>query len=86
MSVNQNLNAIHLTATGDVVAGPTRIRSVYCGDTAGTVELKDGGASGTTRFLLDMAIGQTVDLPGSIKFHTDCHATITTASSVMFII
>ena len=82
---NQNLTAKHLAATGSVNAGRTRIRSIYCGDTAGTVVLKDGGASGTALFTLDMAIGQTCDLPGSIEFATDCYATITTATSVMFI-
>jgi hypothetical protein len=82
---DQNLTAKHLAATGTVNAGRTRIRSIYCGDTAGTVQLKDGGTGGTSKFLLDMAIGQTCDLPGSIEFATDCHATITTATSVMFI-
>lgn len=82
---DQNLVAKHLAATGYVNTGRTRIRSVYCGDTAGTVELLDGGSGGTTIFLLDMAIGQTCDLPGSLEFATDCYATITTATSVMFI-
>ena len=82
---NENLNAKNLTATGTVVVGRTRIRSIYNGDTAGTVELKDGGAGGTSRFLLIMAKGQTCDLPGSIEFATDCHATLTTTNSVTFI-
>lgn len=82
---DQNLVAKHLAATGTVNAGRTRIRSIYCGDTAGTVELLDGGSGGTTIFLLDMAIGQTCDLPGSLEFATDCYATITTATSVTFI-
>lgn len=82
---DQNCTAVNLTATGTVVAGRTRIRSVYCGGTGGTVELKDGGAGGATKFLLVMAAGQTCDFPGSIEFATDCHATLT-ATSVTFII
>ena len=83
---DHNVNAIHLSATGTVVAGRTRIRSIYCGSTGGTVQLKDGGASGTTKFFLEMAAGQTCDLPGSIEFATDCHATLVTATSVTFIV
>ena len=82
---DHNLNAKNLTATGTVVAGRTRIRSIYNGGTAGTVELKDGGTGGTSKFKLVMAAGQTCDLPGSIEFATDCHATLTTANSVTFI-
>jgi len=82
---DHNLNSKNLTATGTVVAGPTRIRSIYCGATAGTVELKDGGTGGTSKFKLAMAAGQTCDLPGSIYFGTDCHATLTTANSVTFV-
>ena len=82
---DQNLTTKNLTATGTVVAGRTRIRSIYCGATAGTVELKDGGGSGTSKFLLAMAAGQTCDFPGSVAFETDCHATLTTANSVTFV-
>jgi hypothetical protein len=82
---DQNLTAKHLAATGAVTTSRTRIRSIYCGDTAGTVELLDGGSGGTSKFILDMAIGQACDLPGSIEFATDCYATITTATSVTFI-
>ena len=82
---DQNLTTKNITATGTVNAGRTRIRSIYCGATAGTVELKDGGASGTSKFLLTMTAGQTCDLPGSILFATDCHATLTTANSVTFV-
>ena len=82
---DQNLTAKTLTATGSVNAGRTRIRSVYCGSTAGTVELKDGGSGGTSRFLLAMTAGQIINLPGSVEFSTDCYATLTTANSVMFV-
>jgi hypothetical protein len=82
---DHNLNSTNLTTTGTVNAGRTRIRAIYCGATAGTVELKDGGAGGTTKFLLAMASGQTCDFPGSIEFQTDCHATLTTATSVTFV-
>lgn len=80
-----NVNATNLTATATLNAGRTRIRSIYNGAVAGTVELKDGGASGTSKFLLAMAAGQTCDLPGSIVFETDCHATLTDTTSVTFV-
>jgi len=82
---DQNLTTKNLTATGTVVASRTRIRAIYCGATAGTVQLKDGGTGGTSKFLLTMTAGQTIDLPGSIEFATDCHATLTTANSVTFV-
>jgi hypothetical protein len=81
----ENLTTKNLTATGTIVAGPTRIRSIYNGGTGGTVTLRDGGGSGTIRFLLVMAAGQTCDLPGSIRFETDCHATLATTNSVTFV-
>jgi len=84
--MNDNLNALTITTTGTAVADRTRVRSVYCGSTAGTVVLRDGGASGTVKFNLVMASGQTCDLPGSIVFEIDCHATLTTANSVMLVI
>lgn len=82
---DHNLASTNLTATGTVVAGPTRIRSIYNGAVAGTVTLRDGGASGAVKFTLPMTAGQTIDLPGSIKFETDCHATLTTTTSVTFV-
>ena len=83
--MDHNLNTVNLTATGTAVSGRTRIRSIYNGATAGTVELKDGGAGGTTKFILAMAAGQTCDFPGSLLFDTDCHATLTTTTSVTLV-
>ena len=83
--MDHNLTTKNLTSTGTVVAGPTRIRSIYCGAVAGTVELKDGGTGGISKFLLAMTAGQICDLPGSLYFATDCHATLTTANSVTFV-
>jgi hypothetical protein len=82
---DQNLTTKNITATDTVNAGRTRIRAIYCGATGGVVQLKDGGGSGTTKFKLTMAAGMTVDLPGSIEFATDCHATLTTANDVTFV-
>ena len=81
---DQNLVAKTVTATGTVNAGRTRIRSIYNGATAGTVVLKDGGTGGTALFTLAMAAGQSCDFPGSIEFATDCHATLTTTNSIVF--
>ncbi len=40
----------HLSASGAIVGGSARIKSVYCvhGASAGIVDIKDGGAAGTT--------------------------------------
>jgi hypothetical protein len=81
----ENLTTKNLTATGTVLASRTRIRAIHNGAVAGTVILRDGGAGGTIKFQLAMAAGQGVDLPGSIEFATDCHATLTTTTSVTFV-
>jgi hypothetical protein len=82
---DQNLTTKNLAASGTLNAGRTRIRSIYNGALAGTVELKDGGAGGETKFKLTMIAGMTVDLPGSIAFETDCYADLTTTTLVMFV-
>ena len=56
--------------------------------TGGTVVLKDGGGSGTTRFSFTApaAAGcQHILFPGEgIKFNTDVHATLSSATIVVF--
>lgn len=78
-----------LTSTNTLVATTKgRLRGLYCrsAGTAGTIVIKDGGASGTTLVTIDTpaAIGGFyVDIPGSgISFKTDLHATLTTADGV----
>ena len=50
MGMQSDAKSTTLTESGVVFGGPARIRGIYFvgGATAGTIELKDGGASGAT--------------------------------------
>ncbi len=83
-----DVKAVEVTATGTAYAAPTRVKAVTVSyDESGTVVLKDGGASGTTLFSFTAPAvkgSQHILLPGEgIKFTTDVHATLTTASIVV---
>jgi hypothetical protein len=85
--MDQNLNAVKVSGTGSVKGDRTRVRGLYFVSTAvaGSIVLKDGGASGTTLIDLDtpaLLDGYYIDLPGSVAFETDCHATLTNVTSV----
>lgn len=81
--------AVTITSTSTAIPRRARVRGIYIVDTgtAGSVVLKDGGASGTTQ--LDIAtLGsatatQDLQVPGrGIVFGTDVHATLTNVTSV----
>ena len=85
MGDRADLHATKLTATGTVVGRRTRIRGIYAG-AAGSIVLRDGGATGTTKLELTVGANTDYNLPGSgIVFDTDCHATLTTTSDVTFL-
>jgi hypothetical protein len=71
-----------------LVAGPARIKGILLTttSTAGSVVLKDGGASGTTRVTLNTpAVAEMFNalLPGEgIRFTTDVYLDTTDVSSV----
>ena len=74
------------SATSTLVStGPTRVRGIYVRATAsaGTVVLKDGGASGTTKATIRtpaVAGAHSIPVPGGgLSFGTDVHATLTNA-------
>lgn len=78
-----------LTASGAVSALPTRLRavSILAGASAGTVQFRDGGASGTILCEIDTPASATttvqVLLPGNgVRFRTDLYATMTNAVAV----
>lgn len=53
--------------------------------TAGTIVLRDGGATGSVRLTVDtpaVAEGDTVIIPGYIEFDTDVHVTLTDVDAV----
>ena len=63
--------------------------------TAGSIELKDGGGSGTSKAVFDTPLGAStagqettyqIEIPGDgIRFETDCHATLTNVDKVTFL-
>ena len=91
-----NVQAKRLTATGTVFAGPARLLGIYfvADTTAGSIELKDGGAGGTSKAVFDTPLGAStagqevayqINIPGDgIRFETDCHATLTNVDKVTF--
>ena len=76
------------TADGTIVAGPARIKGILLTTTssAGSVVLKDGGASGTTRMTLNTpAVAEMFNalLPGEgVRFTTDVYVDVTNIASV----
>lgn len=81
--------ASRVTATGTVYTGRTRMRGISIapnGVGAVSITLRDGGASGTTRCVLDSnstTVPYYIELPGAgMVFTTDIHATIANASAI----
>jgi hypothetical protein len=85
---SQERKAAQATATGTLVSTACRVTGVYvrAAGTAGTLVLKDGGASGTARVTINTPAavgGHYHEIGGDgITFATDCHATLTTADAV----
>jgi hypothetical protein len=89
MAMQTDVKAAQVTSTNTAYAAPTRVKAVTVSyDESGTVVLKDGGSGGTTRFSFTApAVKGSVHIlfPGEgIKFDTDVHATLATASIVVF--
>lgn len=77
-----DVSSVRLTASGTAVAYRTRVKGVYFthGASAGTVQLRDGGASGAILLELDYPSTNTspiwMELPGEgILFETDVYVT-----------
>jgi hypothetical protein len=84
-----DVKAVAVAATGTVYADTTRLKGLVVSfATGGTVVLRDGGASGTTRFsyTAPAAAGAVnIVIPGEgIKFSTDIHATLSSATITAF--
>lgn len=77
----------YLTASGTISAGPARLCTIHyhgAGST-GSVQFKDGGASGTTLFTIDLHSNATGELnipDEGVRFGTDIYAVLTNVSSV----
>ena len=84
------ITATTVTADGVAVNSPTRVKKIYYiyGSGAGTIVLKDGGASGATILTLTVPTSGTelsgsLTIPeGGLKFNTDVYVDVTSVSSV----
>jgi len=88
MTMQYDVKAAHVEATGTVVSGRNRLKAYHCisGGTAGDVIYRDGGASGTIRLQFNIGTGtQPVSLPipgEGILFNTDIHVTLPTSAKI----
>ena len=88
MTMQTDVLSATATADGTLVAGPARIKGILLTTTtsAGSVVLKDGGASGTTLVTLNTpAVAEMFNalLPGEgIRFRTNVYVDVTNVSSV----
>jgi hypothetical protein len=88
MTMQTDVLSATATADGTLVAGPARIKGILLTTTssAGSVVLKDGGASGTTRLTLNTpAVAEMFNalLPGEgIRFTSNVYVDVTNVSSV----
>ena len=89
MAYPVDVKATHLTASGDVFAGPARVLGIYyCSEGAlGTIEIRDGGLTSTVVATFDVPIGSgtagepavyQIDVPGNgIRCATSAYAKLT---------
>ena len=88
-SYSVDVKTTHLTASGDVFAGPARVLAVYyCSEAAlGTVEIRDGAVDATVLAIFDVPIGSgtagedtvyQIDIPGDgLYCPTSSYVTLT---------
>lgn len=89
MSMQTDVKASHVEATGTMVSGRVRVKGYQClsGGTAGDIILRDGGASGTIRLQFNVPANTNNPfaniIPGEgILFTTDVHVTLPTAAKI----
>lgn len=88
MTMQTDVLSATRTTDGTIVSGPARVKGVLLTttSTAGSVVLKDGGASGTVRMTLNTpAVAEMFNalLPGEgVRFTTDVYVDVTDVSSV----
>lgn len=83
MAMQYDVKNIHLNASGSLVSYRTRVKGIVITSTgagAGTLQLKDGGSSGTVRIEVDIpatAAFHNVIIPGEgVLFNSDVYATL----------
>lgn len=84
MAMQYDVKNVHANASGSLVGYRTRVKGMVITSTgggAGSVLLKDGGASGTTQIEIDVpatAAFHTVYIPGEgVLFETSVYAALT---------
>jgi hypothetical protein len=84
MGMQYDVKNVHANASGSLVGYRTRVKGMVITSTgggAGSVLLKDGGASGTTQLEVDVpatAAFHNVIIPGEgVLFETSVYATLT---------
>lgn len=88
MSVQTDVKSATLTADGVAYAGRTRVKSLVLLSTAtaGSVVLKDGGASGTAKLTVNTPAAadlHNILLPGEgVLFESSVYVDVTNVSSV----
>ena len=88
MTMQTDVLSATATADGTMVAGPARIKGILITTTtsAGSVVLKDGGASGAAKITINTpAVAEIFNalLPAEgVRFTTDVYVDVTNVSSV----
>lgn len=84
MAMQYDVKNVHANASGSLVGYRTRVKGMVITSTgagAGTVQLKDGGSSGTVRLEVDVpstAAFHNVVIPGEgVLFETSVYAALT---------
>lgn len=91
MTMESDLKSTRLAATGDIFAGPARIKGIHyvAGVAAGTIVIREGGAGGTVLATIDSPADVTfacyLEMPSAgILCRSNAHATITSTAFVTF--
>ena len=88
MPTSTDVKAATVTATGSVYGDRTRVKAIsFIGTDAGSIVLRDGGASGQVELNFATSTGQGLFyFPGDgILFNKNVHATLTNVSSLTVI-
>jgi len=90
MGMQTDVKAISLAASGAITTARVRLRSLVIepGASAGSVEIKDGGASGTSVFIINTtAQGETFNIlipAEGVLCSTSAYAALTNAKVTVF--
>jgi hypothetical protein len=89
MTMQYDVKAAHVEATGTMVSYRTRVKGYQFlgGGTAGDIILRDGGASGVIRLQFNISATPlnplSFSIPGEgIVFYTDVHVTLPTSAKI----